>query len=130
MEKFLKVAKKMALVEVKELIKHMDWLLGPQGYIDETKPSMREVNAEERDRLNLRYNKLRGTWSAGVIDDCYSALIYNMPDDVKKSYEEKVETLNNDFRSAVENDSINRQLVERAGSLMKEVKGYLEAIQS
>ena len=45
-------------------------------------------------------------------------------------YKEKVECLNNDFRSAVENDSINRQLVEKAESLMKEVRGYLEAIRS
>jgi len=135
MEKFLKVVRKMAIMELKELIAHMGWLIGPTWYIDETKPSMRKVKGDERDRLNLKYNKLRGHWLAGVIGDCRVALLYHMPDDampvdVRESYKEKVECLNNDFRSAVENDSINRQLVEKAESLMKEVRGYLEAIRS
>ena len=46
--------------EVKKNIEHMDWLMGPDWYVDETKPYMRDVSESERVRLNLRRNKLRG----------------------------------------------------------------------
>jgi len=112
-----------------ELIKHMDWLTEPSWYIDECKPHARNVKADERERLNLRYNKLRGNWFAGAIGDCWVALDY-LPADVRKECENEVYALNNEVRTAIEHGGTNRQLVEKAELLMRKIKDYLGAIQA
>ena len=104
----------------------MDWLMGPDWYVDETKPYMRDVSESERVRLNLRRNKLRGNQFTGVIADCEVALQY-LPVDNREVYKIDLENLRDDVILAIENGPTNRQLVKRAEALMTEIKGYLEA---